>query len=305
MLTKTIDGETYFCPRPNYRFRRLDADLLHQGFEEAPTVLFGSERAKVLFDEEGRQWSSNLVTERDLAKRILHDLDWFLATVRRRAAKYEKMKADTRQIVDRLSKLLEQDSAPCEEILQCLERVVVNFSTFVSYVHLPMPDELIVNEFRQILSTVCSVDEANEYLFSLLKAPTYVRNALSRGIHFSEIKITQFPPQDPLAAVGGEVDYNVVSPLDGVILRKLLETSTLENLARVVEFSRYRIVTPIIFQIMEEDFYVGKSVFSCLVHILYHMVRTMVRAGVIQSEDEILDKQLDDIISLYKRSTCA
>lgn len=300
METKTIKGKIFYCPRPNYFFKKLDVDLHSKGFRKMPRILFDDKESDVIYDERGRQWFSNLINEEKFADKIINDFNWFIIKLKERNIAFSKIKKDTKQIINFLSKNLNNSiEIGYEKFSNNLYILLENFSVFLSYVHFPMADELLIERFKEILNSFLSTEEINKYIFSILKTSTYTKNAINKKICFSEIKNVEFPPKDPLILIEGELKITNFSDMDGIIFQKMFKMNNINFLKNIELFIKHRITIPIIHQISEEDFYIGRAILSCITHLFYYVALKLKSNKIIKKEADILNMELERIISLF------
>ncbi len=296
-----IDGKRYICIRP-YKVTVLDHDLRKRGHEQIPSTLWNGASGQSFVDNNGLEWFSEVPDGEEMADRILANIDWFLEKARERQAIFREIKSRTRNMVQKLPPLMIK--APySEDVLVHLDNLRKDFDSFLSYAYLAMTcDDIVVARLEAILAEFNWIDKdlSQRYVNSLLKPPSYLINLLKEGGWVSEQKTLQIPFTERLLIVDGEIELDVTSSLDmqvwGELMRQDPPTDQLNS------FLKLRHVTPIIYQMSQENIFVGKPIMSCINYVIDRMASACLSAKAITHSQDVLDFNYQQLVSSYQRA---
>jgi phosphohistidine swiveling domain-containing protein len=98
------DGARWVCPKPSYKFSRLEQSLIASGYEHSAVTLFGQDPCKVNFDSEGRIWISGSKNGEEISRLIIKDPSWFGRMVDQQYHRFGRL---LRRLLERRSLWLE------------------------------------------------------------------------------------------------------------------------------------------------------------------------------------------------------
>jgi len=180
-----------------------------------------------------------------------------------------------------------------------LDKLVELQTTFLSYVYLPLIDELLVQKFQDIAREFLPEEVINEYVFEVLKPPSYFREAIDSKIVFDENKTLVVPPTEKPFLLKGQIELgeDVVS-FDSTVLSQFPRRIVDGKSEEIRYFSMLRALVPIFFQIGQEDFFIGKALIIALSNCIYGIAKILERDNKIRGTESILEHTIDEIRSM-------
>lgn len=295
MLQKQFDGVSFYCPRPRYKLTNLDASICKKGISQSTKALFNRRPAKVIVDEIGRIWLSDFVSPDELYTKVIEEPEWFVALYQTRSSTFSRLK----QGYNPIASLLLENSLDANRLLMSLDKLVELQTTFLSYVYLPLIDELLVQKFQDIAREFLPEEVINEYVFEVLKPPSYFREAIDSKIVFDENKTLVVPPTEKPFLLKGQIELgeDVVS-FDSTVLSQFPRRIVDGKSEEIRYFSMLRALVPIFFQIGQEDFFIGKALIIALSNCIYGIAKILERDNKIRGTESILEHTIDEIRSM-------
>jgi len=294
LLTKVLNGVTYYCPRPQYQLSRLDASIGQKGISLATKILLERQPARVHRDGDGRLWLSDFVSPEELYARVVEDPMWFSIKVRERDVQFTHLKNILRCLVPDLG----SHSLEMRELLRCLETLIDLQTDFLSFVYLPLIDEYLVQKLKKLVVEFLGTDLACEYVFLLLKPPDCFRKAIKSRIVFDEGKTLTIPPNLGPFFVNSSVDVGQqLLPYDARIAASFPESAVSSGLGSITEFALLRAIVPVLFQIGQEDLFIGKEIIVALSNCIHDIARILVQRGKLSHVAEVLDFDTSELLA--------
>lgn len=292
-VVKRIGGEKWVCIRPQRLISVFEFDSKKEGFERVPVVLLGKTRAEARLDPEGRVWYKNFPEPHEIFHKTLEDPDWFFAKVLER----EQAFLNVKEFLRHLSQIVKTPDVQ-KYVLELPRWKEANSVMFPYMFLVLMTDELIIDGFRQFLASFLPRGLLGEYLCSLLRSK-YVEEVVQMRKSPRLSKSLVFPSEDPFYIEAG-IEFSVYSPLEAKVLRKVFSypLNSRANFANM--FFRYRLVTPIVHQLSEENLYLWKSMATHVNKILEYLADFLITRRKISKRSEILQYTIDEIIKMYE-----
>lgn len=295
MLTKVLDGTTLYCPRPQYRLTKLDASISQRGISLAPETLLGHSPAQIHLDADGRLWLSDFVSPEELYRKLVDEPMWFPSVFDEREKRFEILRHSLPPLVTELR----THSLEMSEFLQALQKLIELQTTFLSFVYLPLIDDYLADRLKDLVSRFANKNLAQEYMFGILNPPSHFREAIKQRIVFDEKKTLSIPPDLEPFFVAGDIELRQEPLLlDAQIAQCFPEQLVLSGFADIVEFARLRAIVPVLFQIGQEDLFLGKEIVVALSNCIYDIARILVSNGRLNSEVEILGLNVEELFAL-------
>lgn len=290
-IVKRIGGDKWVCIRPQRGISIFEFDSKKEGFERVPVVLLGKTRAVARLDPEGRVWYKDFPEPHEIFHKTLEDPDWFFE----KALEREKAFADVKEYGHHLSQIIK--TPDLHKYIQTLSCWRETNSTMFPYMFLVlMTDEMIIDGFRQFLISFLPRKLLGEYLCSLLHSK-YVERAVQLKNFPRLSKSLVFPSENPFYTEAG-IDFSVCSPLEAKVLSKVF-SSPLNSRANFADmFLRYRLVTPIVHQLSEENLYLWKSLSTHINKILEYLADSLITKQKISKRPDILQYTIAEIIEM-------
>jgi len=291
------DGKEWICIRPERHYSRLEHDVREQGFERVPEVLFGRQQATCRMDDDGLVWYADFVNQDEIYHRTLHDPNWFLRRLEERKEIFDNCKS---KIKDFNSRIQDGDltKETCIEYLRDWERL--NSELFPYMFLALLTDEILIKDFRRLLTSHFDTAQATEILDDLLESE-YSKNAIKGGYAPKKGKFFTFPPEAPYYPEG-EIVLNRTTEQESEIYEKMLSSTVSEFWSSIDTYIRYRAFVPLVFQISEENFYVMRSLSIAMNHIVDHVGEYLLRSNLISDKQEMLRSDLDGLIAMIQEA---
>jgi hypothetical protein len=293
MTSKVFNGTVYYCPRPNYRLSRLDASICQEGIALASKVLLGNSPANVITDEDGCMWISDFPTPELLMDKINGDSNWITNILAQRSNNFESIKTKLKPNIQQLQK----NDDTTESLLEIFQSLYNIQTVFLSFVYLPSIDDFLVNRLIELVSKYLDAEQVHPYVFSLLQPPSYFQNILKEKTIINESKILCIPPSEELFLVDGNIHLDGAPlNLDSKILSQFPKCAAECGLKDIQDFSVLRSVVPILFQIGQEDLFIGKAIIIALSHCVYKIAKIFTQHKIIKNETQILMLTQEDLL---------
>lgn len=285
------EGKKWICIRPERQYTPLEHDVRKRGFERVPEVLFGRKRATCKMDSNGLLWYSDFVNQDELYFTSLHNPEWLLKNISERIDVITTCK----EFISEVNSRLEEDNLTKSACIEYLERWEEISASLYPYMFLTlMTDEMIIEDFQQLLFEYTDKTTANAMIGDLLRSE-YTKNAAKGGYAPNKTKIFTFPPEKYYYPQG-EIVLDRMSEQDDIVLNKVLQTELDSYWNSVDTYFRYRLVAPLVFQLSEENFYVGKSILISMNHVVDYVGEKLIEEGIINEKSETQEMHLDELI---------
>ena len=292
-MTKSKQIETKkVCLRPDRCYSILKFDLIRHGWEDSPKVCYGLNRCKLTQDEEGRIWIENMPTLEKLKSEILKGKK-FLYIDKEREAKIKSIKAHLKKVNEDL-----KAEKPLNLLVAELPSLKRDYENLMSYIfHAQFIEDQITTEFLTLLKSFLPVSVASEYVLSLMHSD-YIKKSIDIRVAVIDKKDFSFPSDSPVVREG-QIDYSVVSPLEGTVTERLFSSPLPGRVVLTKKFLKYRLIFPLLFQWSEEFMYMSESIQFHINKILEKLANYLIDKEVIQSPQEILSLTLQQLLEIY------
>lgn len=295
MEHRMINHHSYTCFRPDRPVRRLDFDVFSPGLEKGLRIFLDDESVNLLLFD-GKLWFSAYLRPEKLLGKAFRDPHWFFYHLGVRESILASIRQSLLELHPRVQSL---DATSPAEKKHILTTLIDDMREFVAYGMLANSDEFAVQRLRELINGLLEESEVNSYLFEILTPSSYVHNMLLTKL--SEQKTLQLPPIDPLVLPTGNVSMvPAVSVRDGTLFEGLLRRHTPAAADLAIQFALLRTFAPILYQLNEENHYIGKSILGHIEHVLYHVACDMVRQHQIEHVSELLDFSLSRVMDLVE-----
>lgn len=288
---KLEKGVKWICLRPQRKLSVLEFDGKKEGFENTPTILFGRSKATCYRDEKGRIWYSNLVDENDIYYRTLHDIPWFINKLKERQEVFESCKKHMSMI----AKLIKNGEINNRDFcIQQIQKWKEFNSSLFPYMFLAlMTDELIIENFANLMSQTSNKVLSSKILYDLLKSE-YSKNAIKKGKLARVSKNFIFPPE-PIFVLEGKIRFDLHSNFESEYL-DILMTQSHGNVGSTIDlFNRFKFIAPIVFQLSEENFFVMRAFSIIINHLLDKVADAFLSLNILSNKYQILDYTVDQL----------
>jgi len=290
------EGQKWICIRPERQYTPLEHDVRKRGFERVPEVLFGHERATCKMDNEGLLWYTDFVNQDELYFTSLHNPEWLLKNISERRDVISKCK----DFIDEVNNWVKEDDLTVSDCVDYLKRWEEISASLYPYMFLAlMTDEMIIEDFQQLLFDHTDKSTANSMIGDLLRSE-YTKKAAKGGYAPNKTKIFTFPPEDYYYPEG-EIVLDRSSNHDGEILSQVLQTDLDSYWNSVDTYFRYRLITPLVFQLSEENFYVGKAMLISMNHVVDYVAEMLIKENVIDEKSETQGFRLEELIDQIEK----
>jgi hypothetical protein len=249
---------------------------------------------RVFRDSNGRVWVEGLPDEQEMYKLALENPEWYLKSAQSRIDAYTEIV----QELESMQSFLEGNSESMgrEDLGRCISNLASSLELFYSYVHLGLLDDLVIDDFVELLHSNLAVELANQYLNTLLRSD-YAKVCYEMNIAMSEDKGFNLGCTDYVPAVKGTVVPTITSALDSEV------ESVMRSRGIMARFSRYRDIVPTIYQLGQENLFVGKPLLSTASFVLTIAGRLLVSSKQIPSVSSLTNLHYQEIVLLlYKKS---
>jgi hypothetical protein len=294
-LTKSNNGSTYFCVRPEYTFSKLEFDLRYAANRLTPVILLGEEPNDVQLDEQGREWysSASIYDGIQLKHKILTDMNWFFSLLQQRIDIFSRIKVEIAVMIDEFK----TQRTTFAILADLFRRSIDVFTTGFPYAAMALTvDQPLIDEFRSLLLEVSEPSEVNSYFASLFISD-YVQNAVRARVNpLQGGKLMKFPPEPLLQFVEGRI-LTVTSNKDGEFFERFA-CRDFPLKSKAIDFATLRTVCPIVFQLGQENPHVFVPLARLWNHLAYSTGQLLVQSGSIQQESDILNLSTAEILSL-------
>ena len=287
------EGESCRLIRPEYRFSRLEQEILGDGIRRA-TSLLDMKKAEVRFSSSGQILIGGFPPDKELKKMILNPA-WFLRMLRLR----KQAASDIKQLIAELIRNL--DNMNTQQILIQLKEAkkwAVKFLPFVIIVNLVVDD--LLNDFFHILEGLFGRELANIAMIRFTRSE-YATKVVREELDFPGTKTLHFPPRKPILITAG-IDYNLfIEDIDPILWKLLLTDVEPEKRSEAIEkYVKYRLAVPLADQMSDENFYIWTTYLDIINNILWKVSVMLLEACKIEKNDAIFNHSITEIVTLVK-----
>lgn len=280
------------CYRAERRYQKLRFDMLKEGWEDSPKFLFGLPRCQLELSERAIIVIHGGPLLEDIRTYVLSHTEWFFTTARERQDKIVSIKKAL------LFYNKSVNSVKAKDILSSVEGLVNLYNDLLRYVYFTqfIADDL-VNEWMNLIETTKSEITIMQ---DLLKSD-YNRYAIIDKNYPGKSTYWTLPSKEPYVWKG-EVFFNMTAAGEEHLLKSVLLYSLNNKSNTIIEYSKYRLIVPIVYQMAEEHYFVSSSLCSYINRAIDSASKLLYGKGVdIESRRHIYSLSLNEFKDLLIR----
>lgn len=294
-FNKYSESKEWFSVR-NYTFNILDYDLRIEGLINIPIALFNGATCEVRLNRQGIEEYRKLYDFNVMANISLENTEWFIDKAMERSKIYEYIKKETVSIYNCL--MLHVKNSDIEHgknvVKGIFDDLHILYSKFVSFAYLGMYDKILIQKFYSFLSAFYNEIEINSIFNDLFLTPSYFSLNLD-NTSLGDSKRIKIPYSKEYTPIYGNINMNYIDiarKYESDFLRKIKG-----DCMKVAK--QYLIVVPLIFQLGQENIFIGKSIQPIFSILFSQLGYYLYEHKLVSAPESLLNMKYDKIFDLY------